>query len=78
MTNKQDFKLPLKLIVLDVIGTIALGLGFAKAFAGINFIPANMRFENDGLTLILLGVLLMMPMMNYILKTVLKKATNRN
>jgi hypothetical protein len=76
--NKQGLKFPIRLIILDLIGTIVLGLGLAKILAGIDIIPANMRFDNDGLALILLGVLLMMPMMNYILNVVRHKFTNHN
>lgn len=66
MSNKQPLKLPLNLIVMDVVGAVALGLGLAKLLGGIDIIPLNMRFENHGLALVLVGVLLMMPMMRYL------------
>jgi hypothetical protein len=66
MSNKPTLQLPLSFIFFDVIGFAALGLGLAKLFGGIDIIPLSMQFENYGLALVLLGVLMMMPMMSYI------------
>lgn len=62
----KKFKPPLSLVILDVIGTIFLGLGFAKMFAGINFLPATIQLDEKGWTLIIVGVLFMFPMLLHI------------
>ena len=46
MQDKKPTLLSPALILLDIIGTVLLGLGLAKYFANIDVIPESMRFEN--------------------------------
>ena len=59
--------IPLKLIVMDAIGAILLGLGVAELFAGTNLVPASWQFENYALLMIILGIALMLPIVTYML-----------
>lgn len=61
MENKNTFFIPLPLIVLDSIGAILLALGFAKRFANVDILPANLLFENYATHFMIVGVLLMLP-----------------
>ncbi|WP_049722729.1 DUF1418 family protein [Gilvimarinus polysaccharolyticus] len=54
-------KLPLHLLILDMIGCLFIGLGMTMHFADVDLLPANLRFENDGIVYILIGVACMIP-----------------
>ena len=61
--EKKTFKLPLSVIALDVIGTMLVGLGMAKMFAGLDLLPAAFQLAEKGWTFIIIGALLMLPLM---------------
>jgi hypothetical protein len=63
MEQTKSFKLPLSLVVLDGFGALFLGLGLAKKFAGVDFLPTAFQFDKNGWLFIIIGVLLMLPMM---------------
>jgi hypothetical protein len=60
--------IPLKLIILDTIGVILAGLGFAKYFGGIDVLPASLLLDQSGLSLIVIGTALMLPMMVWVIR----------
>lgn len=64
----QSTPIPLKLIILDAIGTVLAGLGLAKYFGGIDVLPASLLLDKSGLMLIVIGAALMLPMMMWIVK----------
>ena len=68
MQEKIPMFFPPVLLVLDIIGTVLLGLGLAKHFANIDVIPASWRFENHGPVLIGIGAALMLPIMAHVIK----------
>ncbi len=51
----------LHLLVLNVVGFVFLGLGLAKAFGGVDFIPIQFQFQHYELTFIAGGIVLMVP-----------------
>ena len=53
--------IPIGLLVLDAVGFVLLALGIATQFGGIDVVPAQFRFRGDGMTLIVVGALLMAP-----------------
>ena len=71
MQNRPAMQIPLKLIILDAIGTILAGLGLAKYFAGVDVLPQSLLLDESGLSLILIGVLLIAPMMIWIIRRAL-------
>lgn len=65
----EPLKFPLKLIALDGLGSIIFAIGMAL-YVGVDILPANLRFDNDGIGYILLGILLMLPFLMHILSWV--------
>ena len=58
----STFKPSIGLLILDAIGALFLGLGIAKMFAGFDFLPASLAFDETGWGYIVLGIALMLPM----------------
>ena len=75
--EKKTFKLPLSLIALDVIGAILVGLGMAKMFAGLDLLPAAFQLDEKGLTFIIIGALLMLPLMLHLFVKAREQAEKR-
>lgn len=61
--ENKTFKPSLGLVVLDAIGALLLGLGLAKMFAGLDILPASLMLDDTGMTCIIVGILLMLPML---------------
>jgi hypothetical protein len=59
----STFKPSIGLVILDAIGTLFLGLGLAKMFAGLDFLPASLAIDQSGFGFIILGIALMLPML---------------
>ena len=66
MQAKPAVQTPLKLIILDAVGAILAGLGMAKYFAGVDVLPPALLSDESGLSLIVIGVLMMLPMMGWV------------
>ncbi len=75
--NSKAFKVPLSLFVLDAIGSILIGLGLAKMFAGIDFLPTALQLDKKGWGLIIIGVLLMLPMIFHFLARAREQAETK-
>jgi len=63
MSEKPAIKISLNLLVLDGIGSILFGLGLAKLLAGLDILPVAFQFDKTGWTMLLLGLLCMLPFM---------------
>ena len=59
----KPFKPSLGIVVLDAIGALFLGLGLAKMFAGLDILPASLMVDDTGMTFVIVGILLMLPML---------------
>ena len=57
----------MRLIVLDAIGAILLGLGIAELFANTNLVPKSLQFENYAMVMIIFGIAMMLPIITYML-----------
>ena len=66
MQPEKKFKPPLRLVLVDTIGAIFVGLGVAKMFTGLNILPAAIQFDEKGWTLIVIGILFMLPLLLHI------------
>ena len=64
---RKKLPIPLKLIVMDALGAVLLGLGVAEMFAGTNLVPKTWQFEHYALVMIIFGIALMLPIVTYIL-----------
>lgn len=63
----EKLRIPIRLLVLDAAGAVLLGLGVAKVLAGVDLLPPALRFEDDGLTFIVGGLILMLPMVMHVI-----------
>lgn len=77
MEQKRKLVMPLKLVLLDVVGTAMVGLGVAKHFANVDLIPAALRFENYGITFVVAGVALMAPLILHLIGAARQKGHAR-
>jgi uncharacterized membrane protein YidH (DUF202 family) len=70
-------KIPLPLLVLDLLGAIVLGLGLAEWFANTNIMPVQFQFENYYIVMVICGGLLMFPLILHIVKSALARGRQR-
>ena len=73
MQADKKLPFPIKLLVLDMLGLVLVGLGLAHHFAGLDFLPDGLRFENSGLFMAVAGFALMLPLMLHVLGKALNK-----
>jgi len=67
--NKENkFKIPIHMIVLDLLGATLAALGLVEWFTALSFIPDQLKFEYYYITMVIIGVLLMIPMHVHIFK----------
>lgn len=63
MPEKNKFRLPIHLKVLNAIGAILLALGILDWKGGSDIIPQSLQFNNYVFTLSVVGILLMLSLM---------------
>ncbi len=74
MTTKENkFFVPVRLIVLDVLGTVLLMTGLVRLFAGVHFLPEQLRLKDYGFALIFTGIVLMLPLMVHLVARIVKR-----
>jgi len=61
-------KIPLHLLLLDLIGTILFVLGLLAFSGELHILPEGLRIDNYALYLIIAGIALMYPLVGHILK----------
>ena len=66
----------MRLIILDAIGAILLGVGAAELFANTNLVPKSFQFENYAMVMIIFGIAMMLPIITFMLSG-LKNASRR-
>jgi hypothetical protein len=66
MDTAKPFSIPVRLIVLDVIGTVLLATGLLKVVAGVDWFPRQLLFEGYGFAFIVGGAMLMVPLIAHI------------
>jgi len=74
MSQKPQFKLPLGLLVLDGFGAVLVGLALAKLYAGIDILPNALYFYETPWSLVVIGVLMMLPLIWHIITNARKLA----
>lgn len=70
MAESPKLKISFPFLILEGLGSALFGLGMAKMFAGIDVLPISLRFDETGWTMIVLGVLLMMPFLFHFLSQI--------
>ena len=61
MTKDKKYKPSLELMILDSLGAILVGLGLFEWFSGSSMVPDQYKFENYHVTMVVAGVILMLP-----------------
>ena len=61
MNAPDRISIPVWMLVLDVIGTVLVALGLYKSFTNTDLLPDFLRFGNDHLVFLFVGVILMVP-----------------
>ena len=79
MNKDKKFKLPIHMIVLDLLGAMLAALGLVEWFTGLSFVPEQFKFEYYYIAMIVIGVILMIPMHLHIFRFAMSKsASNSN
>jgi hypothetical protein len=73
MTQQTPFKLPIKLLILDGIGSLLIVLGVLALVADLHLLPAAWRVARYDIVLIILGATLMLPMLLWIMEQVKRR-----
>lgn len=60
--EKANWKPSIGVVIFDVVGAILAGLGLAEHFAGTDFVPKALQFENYDIAMIVVGFLMMTPL----------------
>ena len=76
MNKDKKFKLPIHMIVLDMLGAVLAALGLMEWFTGISFVPDALKFEYYYIAMIVVGIILMIPMHMHIFKFAMGKSTS--
>jgi len=71
--ENDSLRIPIHLIILDMIGAILFTLGIIEWLTNFNFVPASLQFNLYEIVLIVVGILLMMPFILFLTKLVLSK-----
>ena len=69
----NEIRLPARLYILGSLGVLAMGFGAATVFGDVDLIPAVLRFEDYGATLMVIGAVLMVPELIYFLRRPLER-----
>mgnify|MGYP000679867530 CR=1 FL=1 len=73
MTQQTPFKLPIKLLILDGIGSLLIVLGVLALVADLHLLPAAWRVARYDIVLIIIGATLMLPMLLWIMEQVKRR-----
>ncbi len=76
MQHTKEPTLPPKLIILDAIGTVLLGVGLAKQLAGFDFLPSQYRFEGYSVVLVGAGIVFMLPIIIHLVRRIKEQRTD--
>ncbi len=67
MGTHKRLKIPIRLIIMDALGAVLLGVGVAELFADTNLVAASLQFENYAIFMIIFGIAMMLPIVTYML-----------
>ncbi len=73
MTQQSSLKLPIKLLILDGIGSLLIVLGVLALVADVHLLPTAWRVARYDIVLIILGAALMLPMLLWIIEQVKRR-----
>ncbi len=76
MNEKNKFKIPIHMIILDLLGATLAVLGLVEWFTDLGFIPEQFKFDYYDIALVICGILLMIPMHLHIFRFVITKSSS--
>jgi len=68
LKENSTFRIPVSLLVLDIVGALLLGLGLAEWFADTGLVPERFQFESYYIAMVICGGLFMLPLILHIVK----------
>ena len=71
MNKGNNFKIPIYMIVLDILGATLAALGLVEWFTDLSFVPDQFKIEYYYVALVIIGVM-MIPMHLHIFRIVLR------
>jgi len=72
MNKGNNFKIPIYMIVLDILGATLAALGLVEWFTDLSFVPDQFKIEYYYVALVIIGVMMMIPMHLHIFRIVLR------
>ena len=76
MNKGNNFKIPIYMIVLDILGATLAALGLVEWFTDLSFVPDQFKIEYYYVALVIIGVMMMIPMHLHIFRIVLRNTTS--
>ena len=76
MNNDKKFKMPIHLIILDLLGAVLAALGLVEWFTDLSFTPEQFKFEYYYIAMVICGVLMMIPLHIHIFRLAMNKSTS--
>lgn len=77
MKKENKFKIPIHMIILDLLGATLAALGLLEWITDFSFIPDQFKFEYYYIPMVIIGVLLMVPMHLHIFRMVMGSKTSK-
>ncbi len=75
MSQQENPKLPINLLVLEFFGSILLTLGIVDWISDLKIMPVQLQFNHYEFVLIVIGFLLTLPFILFLFNRVLGKQT---
>ena len=76
MNKENKFKIPIHMIIQDLLGATLAALGLVEWFTTLSFIPDQYKFEYYYIVMVIIGVLMMIPMHLHIYRLATRKDTS--
>ena len=76
MNKNKKLKMPIHVIILDLIGAAVASLGLVEWFTDLSFIPDQFKFEYYYIAMVVCGILMMVPMHVHIFRFTMNKSTS--
>lgn len=76
MNEDKKFKMPIYLIILDLLGAVLAALGLVEWFTDLSFTPEQFKFDYYYIVMVVCGVLMMVPMHVHIFRFAMNKSNS--
>lgn len=66
MSQKKTIRIPVSLLLLDLIGTILFAIGIIDLVNDSDFVPSSLQFNKYEIVMIIIGILFIFPLIKHI------------